>query len=135
MNAIEATDQLFTLIKTFTDSQSLSVQWPDVVFEKPPVDSYARVALKHATGVQAALSMGSAGGRLWESGGVVSVTFFVPIAQGLTVGYTLAQGMQAAVRSSNLAVWSRNVRIRELGSEGGYQQVQVLWDFEYRDQQ
>ena len=133
MTAIEARDVIFGVIKTFCDSETLTIQWPDQPFDKPDTEAYAKASMRHAISKQAALA--PIGQRLWESSGVASVTFCCPIASGLVNGYTLAQDMITALRTSNAAVWFRNVRIRELGSEGGYNQTQVLWDFEYRDQQ
>jgi len=133
MSAIEARDIIFGVVKTYCDGKSLTVEWPDQPFEKPNSTAYAKASMRHATGRQAALT--PVGQKLWESAGVASVTFYCPIASGLVNGYTLAQDMISALRTSNAAVWFRNVRIRELGSEGGYNLTQVLWDFEYRDQE
>lgn len=133
MTPIEARDVMFALVKTYCDGVTVSVEWPDTPFTRPSSAAYATVVMRHAAGKQAAFT--GADTRLWEDFGVASLTFKCPIASGDVSGYTLARGFQNVLRSTPSSVWIRNVRIRELGSEGGYQQIQVLWDFEYRDQQ
>lgn len=133
MNYSAAIDFIAQVVKDFSDAEIIPVQWPDVPFEKPDRGGYLEFNIRHATGVQAALSTSAAGERLWENAGVATVKINSPIASGNSVGYTLAESLVSALRANNSAVWFRNIRIRELGSEGGYTQITVLWDFEYRD--
>lgn len=132
MKAEAARDYTFAVIKTYADAQSLTVKWPDVPFEKPATAAYFEATFRHAVAPQSSLA-DTNGQRIWTPMGVASATVHVPIARGLKQGYTLAQGLTDALRGSRGDVWFRNIRLRELGSEGGYERVQVLWDFEYRD--
>lgn len=133
MNCEEAVDAIANIVNDFAIANSLPVEWPDLPFDKPDTGSYIKYTIRHAIGLQAALSMNAAKKRLWENAGVCGVIVNSPIASGNTVGYTLANLLKSALRANNSAVWFRNIRIRELGSEGGYTQITVLWDFEYRD--
>lgn len=137
MTYLQARDLLFAILKTWADAQAtpaVTVQWPDVVFTKPE-GAYLKVKLQHGTGSQASLG-GGVGTKLYQRTGTVTACVYAPIARGLRVGYTLAQGLTDSIQAyRNSDVWIRNVRIRELGSEGGYERVQVIFDFEYTDRQ
>lgn len=139
MKYLEARDAIFTIFKTWADAQTpvIPIAWPDVPFDKDSVKtSFLQVAVKHATGAQQAFVGGTTPAKVWGRAGVASATVCTPIARGLRVGYTLAQGLTDSIQSSvDSVVWFRNVRIRELGSEGGYERVQVLFNFEYTDLQ
>lgn len=134
MKALQARDIIFGVVNDYALAQTpaIAVKWPDTAFDKPAAAPYFDTAIRHATSPQASLA-DSSGARIWENAGVCSVTVNVPIARGLQLGYTHGQGLIDAFRAYRGSVWFRNIRLRELGSEGGFERMQVLTDFEYRD--
>jgi len=91
---------------------------------------WAKVVLKHTDGRQATLA-GEHGTRRFSRSGFVVISIFVPVGNGQTKAYQLAQLVSNAYEDARLDVWFRNTRIKEQGASGAFEQVDVLSDFSF----
>lgn len=110
-------------------------EWPIAwsgIAAKPPCDNtpWAKVVLKHTDGRQATLA-GEHGTRRFSRSGFVVISIFVPVGNGQTKAYQLAQLVSNAYEDARLDVWFRNTRIKEQGVSGAFEQVDVLSDFSF----
>jgi len=134
----EARDEMFAVFRTAwlgdPASASVPVMWPDVAAQKPPTSgAWARVTVQHNTGRQATLSNG-VGQRRFRRTGVVTVQVFAPTGDGQEFSdqlATIAKNAFEGVTTSPGRVMFRDVRLREVGQDGNFYQVNVLADFEY----
>lgn len=88
--------------------------------------------MRHQDGRQGSLS-NQAGVTRHTYTGTIFVQLFVPIGQGLTLGYTLARLVVQAYRSARGAVWYRRQQFREAGNSGAFEQINVTVEFTYDD--
>jgi len=95
---------------------------------------WCRVTIKHNQGEQETLGS-PMGGRLFYRDGLLTVQIFAPRGQGLTVGYDLAKVAADAFegQASANGVWFRTVRLREVGPDGNWFQINVIAEFQYSE--
>ncbi len=110
------------------------VLWDDTDGD-PPTDvatPWLRFTAKHATGGNASLG-GAAGKKRRHRGGILAVQVFTKPGDGRSTADALVAIIQQAYESGSTGngVWYRNVRFQEVGLSGGFQQTNVLADFEY----
>lgn len=140
LTPIEARDEMLALFKTIwdegsdeVDTSELSIHWPDLPFDVPDEnEAWLRVTLRTATGEQATLS-GSEGLKRFNRQGVIIVQVFTPVGDGMKLSYKLVKIVMGAFegKATPNGVWFRNVRFNEVGIDGGWNQVNVLTDFNY----
>lgn len=129
-----ARDEMLAVFKTAWDTTGYAVTWSDVPGAVPPSSApWARVVVRHAEGRQGSLTDAN-GAKLHTYTGTLWAQIFVPIGQGVSMGYTLARLVLQAYRDARGAVWYRNQRFREAGNSGAFEQVNCLIDFTYDDQ-
>lgn len=127
----EATDEMLTVFKDAWDLTGYAAVWSDIPGSVPQTEEpWARVTVRHADGGQTSLA-NAQGARMFTHTGTLWVQLFVPMGQGGTKGYELAQLVLSAYRSARGAVWYRNHRHREAGKSGAFEQVNCLIDFSY----
>lgn len=95
---------------------------------------WARVSMRHNRGEQDTLA-GPMGNRLFIRDGSVIVQVFTPLGEGLTRAYSLGKVAADAFegKATPKGVWFRSVRLREIGPDGNWFQVNVTADFEYNE--
>lgn len=129
----EARDQILAVFKASWDPTGHPVVWTDVPGSAPETETaWARVTAKHTGGGQASLA-GETGTRRFDRVGTLYVQIFAQVGEGLTSAYSLAQTVSNAFEDARQDVWFRNVRIREVGAAGAFEQINVLVDFLYDD--
>lgn len=98
--------------------------------EKP----WTRVTIRHNRGEQETL-VNSLGNRLFLRDGLITIQIFTPRGAGLTKAYELAKVAADAFegKATPKGVWFRSVRLREVGPDGNWFQVNVIADFEYSE--
>lgn len=134
----QAYDDTLDIFKAAWDTTGFVVDYENVAPEDgvdiPPKTPtpWARASLRHATGGQTSLS-GGLGKRTYTRTGVFIVQIFVPLGENLSEAQQLAKVVVDAFdgKASPRAVWYRNVRVNEIGSDGDWFQVNVLVDFTY----
>jgi hypothetical protein len=132
----QARDEMSTLFNDAWEASAYAafpVMWDDV---GEPVGAarspWARFSVRHADGGQATLA--SIGGvRRWRREGTIFVQLFAPANEGLSRLDEMAIVAMRAFEGKTTAggVWFRDVRLREVGVDGNWQQFNVLADFEY----
>lgn len=134
---VEARDEMFTMVNDAWTASPISKNdlfW-DAVPKDRPTDQlpWAVVYLRHATGGQRTL--GGVGFREFERLGVVIVTIFVPIGNGLSESYALATVLSDAFegQASPGGIWFRDAAIQEIGSDGDFYQVNFTVNFTYSE--
>lgn len=127
----EARDEILAIFKRAWDTTGYPATYTDVPVENPGGNGvWARATIRHADGNQATLSNQS-GERRYERVGVVFFQIFAPAGDGSKAGYDAAQIVSQAFEGVSSCVWFRNVRLKELGSSGGLEQLQVSATFQY----
>jgi len=132
----EANNEILATFKAAWDATGYPVAYENVksAADVPPATAtpWARVNVRHTFGTQATLANVS-GVRRWRRDGLVNVQIFIPLGEGLSEGYSLAKIVVDAFEgvATTSAVWFRNVRVNEIGSDGEWYQVSVLVDFTY----
>ncbi len=128
MTYLEARNIIF---KVFNDAWAHHVVWEDVRGTIPAADvPWARVTLDHMSARQSSIN-GQVGCRRYDRRGVMIAQIFAPVGDGRKRVLDLAQLVTNAYEDARTTVWFRNVRIREAGQDGNFQQVNVIVDFEY----
>lgn len=138
----QANDEILEIFDTAW--QPRHVVYENVKGSKPLDETveWARVTVRHLVGNQDSLIGGLVGDlnepnkpnvSRYRRGGVFTAQVFIPLGEGLDKGYTLAKEISDAYEGRNTSsnVWFRNVRIREIGSDGEWYQFNVLVDFTY----
>ena len=131
MTLTEARNEMLALVKTAWDTTTFEMQWEDRPFIKPVANTpWARTTVRHADGGQATLCDSVC---RWNRVGTLFVQIFCPSGEGSSRGYGLAQTVMNALEGAKTAggVWFRNTRIREIGPDGDWFQINVLTDFNY----
>lgn len=129
----EARDEISALFKAAWDTTGYPVIWDDVAQAPPKTRSpWARHTVRHEDGRQASLA-NHLGQRRWRRFGTVFIQIFTPVGKGLSEADILIKVAMDAYEGQSTAggVWFRNVRFREIGADGDWNQVNVLADFEY----
>lgn len=134
MNSNEARDQILGVFKDAWDDTGYPALYTDIPGGIPQEEGpWARALVRHVTGQQASLA-GESGARRWRETGIVIVQVFAPVGDGMVRVYELAQLVKNAFRDAkNLDVWFRNTRIKEVGTSGSFEQINVTTDFIYDD--
>lgn len=137
MTADQAIDAIYAIFRTawINSGQDGSlIKYTDVAGEKPAGElTWARVTVAHATGNQSTLAGGN-GTRRFRNVGTVTIQIFTPIGDGSVAEYGTAQAILSAYRrAQDVEVWFRNVRLREMPSDGAFAQTNVLSEFTYDD--
>ena len=157
----EANDEILTVFRDVW--QPRVAIYENVEGTKPPDEtvSWARPIVRHFTGNQDSLIGGLVRGkpptvtvalgvtakpvvpidrkkknvRRYRHDGLFTAQIFVPIGKGLMEGYELAKLVSDAFEGTDTpsGVWFQNVRIREIGPDGEWFQINVLADFEYTE--
>lgn len=138
-----ARDEIFGLFKTAWDAGTPAVNGglvPVVFWEgvdpgtPPPVDApWARVTCLHSTARQT--TFGGTGSRRFRRFGIVTAQIFSPLSLGS--GLTLAEKLAIIARgayegkSTPSGIWFLNTRIREIGVDSSWFQMNVMSEFQY----
>lgn len=130
-----AVDEMLAVFKAAWDTTGFGarVAWTDVPSAVPSGEQpWARVTVQHALGRQTSLA-GANGVKRHTHTGTLWVQVFGPMGNGNVTAYGLAKTVLDAYRTARGSVWYRNQRLREAGSSGAFQQINVLVDFTYDD--
>lgn len=98
----------------------------------PPQDgsTYARLKISHNVGTRASLGGANV---LFRRGGTMYLQVFTPIgekaAAARQIGDVLVEAMEDAGHVGN--IWFRDARLREVGPDKVWFQINVLVDFQY----
>lgn len=128
----QARDEMSAIFHTEWEASSFAafeVRWDDVGEPAPTSRSpWARFTIRHADGGNASIS-----NYHFRRKGTVFVQLFAPTGEGLSRLDQMGMVALAAFegRATPGGVWFREVRLREIGVDGNWQQVNVLADFEY----
>lgn len=127
----EARDAMLATFKAAWDPRV--ALYPDVPGD-PPSSAvlWARVTLLHAVGRQASLT-GGLGTVKYERQGILWIQVFAPVGDGKKAGYDAAQVLVNAYQAAQGSVWYRNIRMNEMGTDGAFERLDVMTDFEYTD--
>lgn len=96
------------------------------------VTPWARLTIRHESGVQATLTDASVKKRFRRTG-ILTVQIFTPTGEGLSNADKCAKMFLNAFegKTSPGGVWFRNGRVREIGADGDFFQTNFITDFEY----
>lgn len=130
MTSDQARDEILAIFKAAWDTTGYIALYPDVGGKPPDDAAWARVQTRHATGRQSSLT-GGLGTKRWTQVGVLTVQVFAPQGDGMKEVYRLAELVLNAYRDAHGSVWYRNPRMREVGTSGAFEQINVLVDFTY----
>ncbi len=125
--------QVYTAWKTANPTYPMLFE--DRPGDKPGTSTpWARVSIRHNQGDQEALS-NPIGQNLFFRDGLLTVQIFTPMGAGLHSADTLAKVIADALegRSTPGGVWFRRVRIKEIGPDGAFFQLNVIGEFEYSE--
>lgn len=131
----QARDEVFTLIKTMTDTTAYDVIWQDDLEDKDVDDVLFIVAMQHVDGKQAGITQGL-GFKKWESRGFITVQIRVPVKKGgLTLADNLTTIAENAFRGQATpnGVWFRDVVGREVPAKDGNSRTEVSAEFIYQE--
>lgn len=129
----QARDEMSALFKAAWDPTGHAVIWDDI---GQPVENdrspWARFTIRHADAGQATLA-NHGGQRRYRRMGTIFVQLFAPTGEGLSTLDEMAIEAMRAFEGKSTAggVWFRDVRLREVGVDGNWQQANVMADFEY----
>lgn len=143
-----STDEMLTLVTAAVAAGAVAIVGyvPEVRFQgveanpsQPPNNRYwFRMSRQTVREGQATLGAAEvSGGRLYETDGILFLQCFGPL-NNADVWFKLqqlAELVKDAVRGKKTAsgVWFRNERINEIGSDGRFQQINVIAEFQYRE--
>ena len=130
MNIEQARDDMYGVFQAAWDT-AYPVAWGDLPATPPSTETpWAAVKLLHTGGGQSSLA-GETGTRRFNRRGIIRISVQVPSGGGQTKAYQLAQQVANAYEDAKLDVWFRNIRIKEVGVRGAFEQIDVLADFSY----
>lgn len=132
MNTETAINAIFALIKTAWEATSTGpIFWPDKPCEIPTSGEWARVSIQHGDGGQASLSDAN-GVQKFTALGIVYVQVFTELGKSHPRGYALSEAVLNAFRKAKISgIMLHRGRIREIGADGAFYQIQALTAFEY----
>lgn len=131
----QARDEIFAVINAAWSTTSFLMIWPDKVAEKPiPRTPWARTTILHTDGGQSTLA-NHQGLQRFRRDGIVTVQIFTPVGEGTQRSYDLAKVISDALEGTTTTkgVWFRNVRLKEIGSDTPWFQVNINSDFYYEE--
>lgn len=128
----EAKDLMFAVYQTIATVNNMETLYPDLPGKPPTATdvSWARLSLQNQDGEQGSLS-GAHGSRRWDMTGFLTIQVFTPFGAGGVGAYDIAQDLLAAYRGDNSAVWYTNPRVREIGRDGSFFNVNFIINFQY----
>lgn len=132
MNTVSAFNAICTLIKSAWEAESAGpIIWPDKNGSIPTSGEWARVSIQHGDGGQDSLSDAN-GVQKFAAIGIVYVQVFTEVGQSHPRGYQLAEAVLNAFRKAKISgMMLRRGRLREIGADGAFYQIQALTAFEY----
>jgi len=134
MSPQDAVREMLSIFKAVWDDQGYTAIYTDVAGSKPTVqEPWARATVKHALGAQASLS-DTNGQKIYTEAGTIFIQVFAPQGAGQVSSRSLAHLIQVAYcQNGGGLVWYRNQRLKEIGSDGAFDNTNVLIDFTYDD--
>lgn len=126
----EARDEILAIchVAWIAQASPPDLYYWDIPHDPPTDTAWSRITVRYSLGRNKAI-----GNRIFLRGGTVTWQIFTIFGDGLSsadaFSKVAADSMQG--KSTPGGVWFRNVRMREIGQDGDYFQVQVLADFEY----
>lgn len=134
MTPRDAVSEMLAIFKTVWDDTGYTAIYTDVAGSKPTVqEPWARVTVRHALGAQASLSDEN-GLKVYTQTGTIFIQLFAPQGVGQVTCRDLAQPLLVAYsKNGGGSVWYRNQRMKEIGSDGAFDNSNVLIDFTYDD--
>ena len=129
----QAYEDLCELVRAAWEPTEYTADWPNVAGYVPPEDEpWIRVSVRHAFGGQASLA-NHRSRRRWGREGTLWVQLFTPAGTGLLEAYRHAKIIMDALEGADTEhhVWTRNVRVNEVGKSGAFNQLNILADFTY----
>lgn len=139
MNRAQAIDEILALAYTawtVTAGQEASRwKWENVAQKTTPPSGqhpWGRIILRHTESSQTSLA-GADGKRRFTRLGVLQMSIFEPVGQGMAADTDLPEIMKNAYEGVTTAggVMFRDVTIREIGADGDFYQTNVSASFEY----
>lgn len=126
------------MLKAITDAWTAGASGAPMFYDdrpgEPPKDgkAWARVNIKHTVGQQATIA-NPIGNSLFRRDGIITVQIFTPSGQGLKLADQLAKVVLDALEGQSTpgGVWFRKVRLREVGPDGTWFNLNVLAEFNY----
>lgn len=128
--ARQAQDDMLTIVKATATVLNLVVVYEATAGEKPAGDvAWLRPVLRHATGGQRSLGRNG----IFDKTGTLWMQVFTPIGNGTGAALDIGDGLLNAFKgvSTEHCVWFRNHRLREIGPDGAFYNVNALVDFTY----
>lgn len=112
-----------------------NIRWKDVAGDVPTEDFiWCRVTIKHSESPQTSFGDDTSNAKRYSNEGTVFVQCFAPVGSGMEAARTIAEIVVKGYRNSRHAdVWFRNARMKEVGTSGAFEQINVLTDFTYDD--
>lgn len=113
----------------------------EMVFDDRPTNTprskdlpWARLTIQHNQGGQAAMA-NPIGQKLFHRDGLLTVQIFTPAGAGLQQSDVLAKVVSDALegKATPGGVWFRQVRLKEVGPDGAFFQLNVTANFEYSE--
>jgi hypothetical protein len=137
----QARDAIAALFKAAVDAYNLAnnpdieIFWEDVEkAEKDAKGAHFRAFIKHTDADQ--MTLGGVGSRRFMRAGIVTIQVMTPFGDGFTLAETLGTVARNAFEgvSTPNGVWFRRTSVKDIGKTGGYQQTNVVANFEYTEQ-
>lgn len=135
LTVAQARDEMLTLITAAwtANAGGLPLFYDDRPGEPPTNGTgWARVNIQHNLGAQSTIS-NPIGNNLFRRDGLLTVQIFAPIGKGLSQADALAKVALDAFegKSTPNGVWFRKVRMREIGPDKSWFNVNVYAEFNY----
>lgn len=132
----QARDEMIAQVNTpwKLANPTLPLLFDDRKGDKPTRGAWARVSIRHNRGEQETLA-GPIGNRMFFRDGLITVEVYTPQGDGLSKADELAKICADAFegKSTPNGVWFRRVRIREIGPDQAWYQVNVIAEFTYSE--
>lgn len=134
MSPQDAIREMLSIFKAVWDDQGYTAIYTDVTGSKPSVqEPWARVTVKHALGAQSSLADATSK-KLFTETGTIFIQVFAPQGAGQVSSRSLAHLIRVAYcQNGGGEVWYRNQRLKEIGSDGAFDNTNCLIDFTYDD--
>lgn len=134
VNQSEVRDSIVTLFKTAWDAQTAPIPkaFYDDINYKPPKDTpYARVQVEESLGTQR--SLGSTGNRFFSGYGIVTISVFTPVGNGVTLAdrYVNVAWKAFLGKTTPEGIQFLNTRRRDIGVSGEFLQTKIIADYVY----
>lgn len=129
----QAHDQILALLPAAVTS--LAVHYPDVAAPDgfpPKAASWARVSISDVEGEAVSL-VGAAGGRRYETNGLLTVELYALSGSGRSAAQQLGEAVLNAYRGKDTSggVFFRRERVVDVGPDGPWWHVNALIEYRY----